>query len=451
LRAGASSSLSAISSRAKKTFPTVPLAKREWVGHVARVRLPFELFLALRFLAPRRSFVSIITVLSLLGVLLGVAVLIVVVSVMRGFEHQLREKLIGFNAHVTVTNYQVLRADEELMDFIRKDPDVVAAAGFVTGPVLGEHQNRMAAFYIKGIDPESGDEVLPLKQTLIEGDWLMGPDSILVGVEWAKRYQAKIGDKVALLAPRNFESLRPGIEGERAHFLPSEYVITGIFETGFFEYDFNFLLLELSEAQNLYNLDNGVHGVAIRLKDSIDADEVKKRLNLGLLPPTEALTWMDQNKRLMEAIVVERRVIAFLLFFVMIVAAFGLMSTLITVTVQKSGEIGLLKALGAMEEQVVLLFTLYGLMVGVVGSSVGVALGLCALHWRNEFSHFLSSTLKVEIFPADIYNFQEIPSILDYGWVFSIAGTGILLSTFAALIPAWMAARVDPIKTLRSE
>lgn len=417
------------------------------------MHLPFPLFLALRFLRPRRSFVSIITVLSLLGVLLGVAVLIVVVSVMRGFENQLREKLIGFNAHLTVTNYGVLEVDQPLLDLIQADPEVVAVTPFVTGPVLGEHQNRMAAMFIKGVDPETVDEVLPVRGTLIEGEWLLGPDSVLVGAEWAKRYGARVGDTLSLLSPRNFESLHRSREAgvETAYYLPSEYIIAGIFQTGFFEYDFNFLLLELGEAQKLYNLGDGVHGLAVKVKDPLRADRARDRINGRLVAPTESLTWLDQNRRLMEAVAVERRVIAFLLFFVMLVAAFGLMSTLITVTVQKAGEIGLLKAIGAQESQVVAVFTLYGLTVGVVGSGIGVVAGLALLRWRNEFSDWLSATLNIEIFPADIYNFDQIPAVLDPNWVWWISVAGMLLSTVAALIPAWLAARVDPVRTLHGE
>ncbi|GAB4249431.1 MAG: lipoprotein-releasing ABC transporter permease subunit [Candidatus Methylacidiphilales bacterium] len=417
------------------------------------MHLPFPLFLALRFLQPRRSFVSIITVVSLLGVLLGVAVLIVVVSVMRGFEVRLREKLIGFNAHLTVTNYAVLAVDQPLLDVVQGDRDVLGATPFVTGPVLAEHQNRMAAMFIKGIDPETVDRVIPIRETLKEGEWLLGPDAVLVGAEWAKRYGARVGDTISLLSPRNFESLHRGGDAktETAYYLPSEYVIAGIFQTGFFEYDFNFLLLELGEAQKLYNLGDGVHGLAIRVKDPIQANQAKERINARLAPPAEAVTWMDQNRRLMEAVVVERRVIAFLLFFVMLVAAFGLMSTLITVTVQKASEIGLLKAIGAQAFQVVAVFTLYGFTVGLVGSGIGVLTGLSLLRWRNEFSDWLARTLNIEIFPAEIYNFEQIPAVLDPAWVLWISVAGIGLSTVAALIPAWLAARVDPVRTLHGE
>lgn len=418
------------------------------------MHLPFPLFLALRFLRPRRSYVSIITVVSLVGVLLGVAVLIVVVSVMRGFENKLREKLIGFNAHVTVTNYAVLEVDERLLELVRSDPEVVAATPFVTGPVLGEHQNRMAAMFIKGVDPATVDEVLPLRSALVEGEWLLGPDTVLVGAEWAKRYDARVGDTLSLLSPRNFEALHRGREGgggEVAFYLPSEYTIAGIFQTGFFEYDFNFVLLELGEAQKLYNLGDGAHGLAVKVKDPIRADRARDRLNAKLPPPVESLTWMDQNRRLMEAVAVERRVVAFLLFFIMLVAAFGLMSTLITVTVQKASEIGLLKAIGAQELQIIAVFTLYGLTVGLVGSGLGVVGGLLLLRWRNEFSDWLSATLGVEIFPPDIYNFEQIPAMLDPTWVLWISVAGVLLSTVAALIPAWLAARVDPVRTLHGE
>ncbi|MDX6765852.1 MAG: ABC transporter permease [Candidatus Methylacidiphilales bacterium] len=410
-----------------------------------------ELHLALKFLRPKRSYVSAITILSLLGVLVGVAVLIVVLSVMEGFERQLREKIVGFNAHVTVTNYGLMRDYREVMDRVAREPGVVAVTPFILGPVLVESGGRVSTPFIKGIDPSTHEAVIPMKGRLVAGEWILGPDSVIVGDEWARRNQAWVGDKILVYSPRNLSRLRgPRQSGDDSYYLPSEYTIRGLFSTGFFEYDFNFLILGFSEAQRLYAIDDAAHGLAIRLEHALLSDGLKQRLNRDLAPPLTAVTWIDQNRTLVQQVAVERRVMFFILLFIMIVAAFGLMSTLITVTVQKTRDIGLLKALGARNAQVAAVFTLYGLVVGVAGSVLGVAAGLALVSYRNPFSGWLSSTFRIDVFPAEIYHFLEIPAVVDPPTVLIIGCCGVVLSTLAALIPALAAARIDPARSLNN-
>jgi len=411
-----------------------------------------ELFIALRYLRPRRSYVSAITVLSLLGVMCGVAVLIIVLSVMEGFERELRDKVVGFNAHVTVSSQSVMQGWRETAGLLARQPGVQAVTPFVTGPVLLEINHKISTPYLRGLDDSTAEQVIPMKKSLVAGEWLSGPGGILVGEQWARTYNAWIGDKVLIHSPRNIALLRsPSKNGPQEFYLPDEYRIVGIFSTGFFEYDFNFVLVSLGEAQRLYGMGDGVHGLMIRTGDPMQAGEVKVSVNKLLHRPLQAMTWMDQNKRLFGAVAVERRVMSFLLFFVMIVAAFGLSSTLITVTVQKAGEIGLMKAVGAGDGQIVAIFTLYGLVIGLLGSTLGVAGGMLTLVFRNDFSNWLNHTFKIEVFPADIYNFDSIPAVTD-GWtIFWIALAGVLLSTAAALIPAFAALRVDPVVALHSE
>jgi lipoprotein-releasing system permease protein len=411
-----------------------------------------ELALALRFMRPKRNYVSAITLLSLLGVVFGVMVLIVVLSVMEGFERQLREKIVGFSAHATITNYGLLRDADALMARLGAEPGVVAVTPFVVGPVLAEASNRVSTPFIKGIDPVSHERVTPLKDHLVAGEWLLGPDSILVGSEWARRNEAWVGDKVLIYSPRNLSKLRQQRAGPgEEFFLPSEYIIRGIFSTGFFEYDSNFMLFSLPEAQRLYAIEDAVHGLAVRLDDALEADPFKQRINQTLEPPLTAITWIDQNRTLVQQVAVERRVMFFILLFIMLVAAFGLTSTLITITVQKTREIGLLKALGATDAQVAAIFTLYGLVVGLLGAAVGVASGLALVAFRNDFSNWLSHTFRIDIFPAEIYNFLEIPAVVDPVTVAFIAACGVLLSTAAAVFPAISASRIDPARTLYHE
>lgn len=410
-----------------------------------------EWFLALRFLQPRRSYVSVITILSLLGVMLSVMVLIVVLSVMEGFQKELQDKVIGFNAHLHVTNDGIIQNFKEVQKIILKDPRVAACTPFVLGPVLVEYNGRVSTPWIKGSLPEESEAVLPMKHALVQGKWLSEESEVLVGTEWARKHQAAVGDVIMIHSPRNLENLRNRPEQGQSFYLPSEYRIAGIFSTGMFEYDYNFLLVHLHEAQRLYNLDDGVHTIAVRLRHADDAIAVRDALNRALPKPLHAVTWMEQNKQLFSAIQVEKVAMSFCLFFIMLVAAFGICSTLITITVQKTKEIGMLKALGARDTQVAGIFTLYGVIVGILGSFLGVIAGLLALYYRNDFRDWLARVLGIELFPAAIYNFPQIPAVVDWSFIALVALAGVVLSTLAALIPAWMAAQADPVQSLRGD
>ncbi len=410
-----------------------------------------EVILAGKFLKPRRSYLSAISVLSFLGVCLGVMTLIVVLSVMRGFEKELHDKVLGFDPHLTLRNEGILYDYEFFGKELDKDERVAGWSPFVMGPVLAEVNGRISAPQIRAVDPDTVDSVIPLRKSLVDGEWFSGPEGILVGEAWARRHQCWLGDTVLIHSPRNIEILRNPNEKPKTIYLPAEYTIVGIFSTGFYDYDFNFLLLPLSEGQQLYNMQDGVHGIAIRLKNLDDVPAVQRELHERLDPLIRVDSWMDLNRTLFSAVAVERRMMTFILFFIMIVAAFGLSGTTLTVVIQKSKEIGLIKALGGDDGQVMRIFTYYGLIVGILGALAGTVLGAYVLYIRNDFSLFLSKTLGMDVFPAEIYHFSEIPAVWSWANVSWIAFSGVLLSALVSLIPAIVAARVDPARTLHYE
>jgi len=418
------------------------------------MELPVELFLALRYLRPRRSFVSVITVLSFLGVMLGVMVLIVVLSVMAGFRKKLDDKIIGFNAHITVAmaDGAVLYDYEKAIDIIKKDPDVLAASPIIRGPVLVQFHDRMTPAFIKSVPMEGDDPVLPLKQYLIMGDYELRGDSVIVGAEWSKRNGAFPGDKIDIFGPTFLKAVSDQKHGEKADLpLPEEPVIRGIFQTGQFDYDLNFLLVSTEMAQHIWGMENAVHGIAVRVKNPDLAGAVRDRLNATLPNTLNARTWMDDNRDLFNAIATERVVMTFILFFVMLVAAFGLCSTLITITVQKSREIGLMKALGASDGQVSGVFLFHGVVVGVVGAVGGTVLGLGILHFRNPFRDFLLHAFHIQVFAPSVYGQADIPAVIDPLLVTLIAISAVVICVLAALIPAVNAARLAPARALRYE
>jgi lipoprotein-releasing system permease protein len=418
------------------------------------MELPVELFLALRYLRPRRTFVSVITVLSFLGVTLGVGALIVVLSVMAGFQQRLTEKIIGFNAHITVSmaDGSMLYDYDKLADLIRKQPGVVAASPFIRGPVLVRFHDQLSPAFIKSVPAQGDDPVLPLKQYVKLGDYDVRGESVLIGSEWGKRNGAFPSDKILIYGPRFLNAIADQKPGQNREIpLPEELNIQGVFKTGQFDYDLNFLLVSTETAQDIWGSPDAVHGIAVRLSDPDQAEAIKDRLNQVLPPALHARTWMDDNRDLFNAIGIERVVMACILTLILMVAAFGLCSTLITVTVQKSREIGLMKALGANDLQVCAVFLFHGTIVGVVGSLSGTLLGLVILHYLNAFRDFLLYTFRIQVFSSSIYGLPEIPALVNPLNIVIIAVSAVIICILAALVPAVSAARLAPARALRYE
>ena len=423
----------------------------------------FSLFLALRYLKPKRTFLSIITLISILGVTLGVMVLILVISVMTGFERELTRKVVGFDAHLVVSNSGVMEDWPDVMKTVSANKEVTAVAPFVQGPVLVEFEDRRMAPKIRGIDPELEGKVTNIRDFIIVGALDLDGDKVILGSELARTLSANVGDKINIFSPANINEIlqeldRVEKEGDKTSatalkqmILPMELTVAGIFESGRYLYDSEFLLVPLHIGQEIYNLGGGAHGLAVKTRDPFLADQVKNELNNSLTPPNLALTWIDLNKQLFEAIRMERNVMFFLLLFIILVAAFGIMNTLITVTVQKTREIGIMKALGARTLQIIGVFMAQGVVVGVFGTLTGLIAGIVLVQYRNQVSEWLATSLGVEVFPRSVYQFSEIPAEVVPNDVMIICVSAFVICSFAALIPAWFAARLDPVKALRYE
>lgn len=429
------------------------------------MKAPFSLFLALRYLKPKRTFVSVITIISILGVTLGITVLILVISVMTGFDQELRRKVLGFDAHLLITTEGVLQDWRPLDEKIRQTPGVLATAPFVQGPVIAEFEGRRLTPKIRGIDMEREEKVTDIRSA----EWKQGGpdlsgDSCLIGDELARELGVGLGDKIRVYSPGNIGEIvdeldkaekdpnnRKTLKDLREMILPSELTVTGVFKSGRFVYDSEFMIVPLHIGQELYGLRDGLHGITAKTTDPYKASEIKEELLQKLPPEIEVLTWIDMNQQLFDAIRLERNTMFFLLLFIVIVAAFGIMNTLITVTVQKTREIGIMKALGATTGQIVWIFLAQGMIVGFFGNITGLGLGLALIRWRNEFKDWLAHTLHIEIFPPGIYQFSAIPAETKPHDIAIICISAFVICSLAALIPAYFASRLEPVKALRYE
>ena len=422
-------------------------------------KLPFELFLALRYLRPKRTFVSVITLISILGVALGVAVLIVVISVMSGFDHDLREKILGFNAHITVTqaggtinNYQAVA------DKIAANKNVRGVSPFVFGPVLVETQgdtNRPAlqdAPMLRGIDPVTEGRVSSLPKDLIAGKFDLSGRGLIVGVDFANNLHLQVGDHLSIYSARQIKKMKAAHDRKVDEaILPDDYEVRGIFDAGYYEYNARVVVTALDNAQDLYDLNDSVHGLFVILNDAYQAAAVKRQLELSLGDNYVVTTWMEQSSGILNALIVEKNVMFYLLFFIVLVAALCILSAQITFVIQKTREIGMLRALGATKTQVSNIFLFQSAIIGVIGVASGFGLGMLAVHYRNEFLHFMRSATGWELFPASVYGFGELPALIMPHDVAYICISSFLICIAAGKLPAWRAGSLKPVEALRYE
>lgn len=408
------------------------------------MKLPFSLFLALRYLKPKRTFLSVVTLFSILGVLLGVMVLVIVISVMSGFDDMWREKILSFNAHITVTGFDAIETPEEVMKTIKGVEGVKAVAPLIEGLGFIQHDGRVYTPIVRGIDPEREARISGISGHMISGDFSVDDEQILIGHDLARRVGADVGDILLIYSPQSFAS---SVELQ----LPEECAVSGIYEMGMWDFDIGFAMVSLEVARDLFAIDEGVQSIQVITEDPFKAHVVAHRLRETLGFGFNVQTWMELNRTLFAALRVEKKIMFFLLIFIVIVASFGITNTLITTTYQKTKEIGLLRALGFSSGRIMRVFVWQGLIEGVLGTAAGILSGLVVLRYRNPLLDFLSAQFNIELLPESLYQLSEIPSYTSWVDITSITAMALLICTCAALLPAYRAARLDPMRALRNE
>ena len=409
--------------------------------------MPWYLYLALKQLFPTRRRLAFFTAASIAGVMLGVAVLLVVLSVMNGFGDEIREKIVETYGDVHVENGGIMYDQAAVMRRIAALPEVAGVAPYAQGMVMLQAGNRPSFPYIIGIDPQRELDVVPLEKFLVVGRLAdLDDDSVFLSSELAASLGARIGQKVDIYSPLLLERLK-----RNEILLPREVRVAGIFETGWNQVDSNTVFCSLRLMQDLYGLGTGVHGVTVRLKPGRDADATAARLNALLGGDYRAVSWLASNRDFLFVLQLEKNMLMFIILFIILVASFSIASSLLTSVVRKTKEIGVLAALGARPRQVAACFCFQGFFIGVTGTALGIGLAMLALAFRNEVVHTFARLTHSEAALLRFYQFSNLPASYSAHDFVIIITSAVVIATLAGLLPAWRAARLKPVEALRSE
>jgi lipoprotein-releasing system permease protein len=431
------------------------------------------LFLAFRYLRPTRSFISVITVISMLGVVLGVGVLVTVMSVFKGWQIEFRKMLLGFEPHVVVmrlhnggeTGPESPQATgwRELRDKLAKDKRFLAATPVAEGNVVVEKEGSLQGLPVLGLTPDKDNALATkLAKHLKEGTFDLNDDNIILTDQQARDIGAKLGDTIVVHASasvRQFiadvrEIPEDAADEQRAEKLDSVSILSKDLKlAGILRGDTAGTrgYVPLNIAQEFFDLDGEISSIELELPNpDAAADLMEAAYTDGTLPPQWGWrTWDQEHADMLQSVENQRVMMYFLLLFIMIVAAICVMNTTITVTVKKRREIGILTALGTRAWQIIAIFVTQAGFVAIIGVIGGIVGGFAVLAVRNAFRDFLASFFKIDVFPKDIYFLSEIPAHTDFADLSIICSTAVFLCLLAAVIPSFFAARVDPAVALR--
>ncbi len=415
------------------------------------MRLSYEFFIALRYLKGKRTqrFISLNTFISMGGVTLGVAALIATLAVMTGFSEDLREKIVGTTSHIVLMDRTKdgLENYQNLLSQVTDVPHVVSAAPFVYSQVLLTSEVGVSGVVIRGIDPDVEGTVTELPTYMLEGkleslknepldrETGIPQRGIILGRELAGRLGAFLGEKITVISPSSVVGPFGMVPKMRL------FHVVGIFDSGMYEYDSSLAYISLPSAQDFFDMGEKVTGLEIKVDNIFIADEVAASIQKTLGFPYSARDWMQMNRNLFSALKLEKIMMFIILVLIILVASFNIVSTLAMIVVEKSREIAILKAMGANRGGVMRIFMIDGLIIGLVGTLIGVPLGYGVCHILQRFI-----TL-----PSDVYYISHIPVIIRALDVSIVAFSAILISFLATLYPSFKAAKLEPAEALRYE
>jgi lipoprotein-releasing system permease protein len=411
----------------------------------------YELFIGLRYTRAKRRnhFISFISGISMVGIALGVAALIVVLSVMNGFQKELRARILGVASHVQISGPNNQLADwPALVKAAEARPGVVAAAPYVNAQGMLSNDGNVRGAIVRGIDPRLEDGVADIGRHMVAGSLerlVPGEFGIVLGSELARALRAYPGDRVTLIAPQGL--VTPAGVVPRL----KQFRVLGIFEVGMFEYDSGLALINLEDAQRLYQMDDRVSGVRLKLEDLFKSREVARDLVQSLGRGFYVSDWTESHANFFRAVQIEKNVMFIILLLIVAVAAFNIVSTLVMAVTDKQADIAILRTLGASPGSIMKIFMVQGALIGVIGTLIGVVGGVLLAFNIDVVVPFLERMLNLKFLSPQVYYITDLPSDPQRRDIVVIAVVSLLLSLLATLYPSWRASRVRPVEALRYE
>jgi lipoprotein-releasing system permease protein len=425
--------------------------------------MSYEFFISLRYLRARRKqmFVSIITFISIAGIFLGVAALIIVLAVMNGLQIDLRNKILGINSHIILMEHSgAMKNHPRVMREVAQVPGVVAATPFIYSQAMLKNGSSVTGVVLRGLSTEDALKVINLGK-IREGKLddlgnngkkipglkpeLAGLPGILIGRELAKNLGVFLHETVYVVSPSGVATPM-GLVPRMKPFL-----VVGIFESGFFEYDSTLAFISLKNCQEFLGMGEMVTGIEIRVDDIYKADRIATQIEQKLGFPYWGRNWMEMNKNLFSALKLEKRVMFLILSLIVLVAAFNIISALIMIVMEKNKDIAILKTMGATRAGIMKIFIFQGLIVGAIGTFLGCIAGLAVALNLEALSRFVENLFGFKILPGDVYYLSELPSQVNYSDVGIIILGTLFISFLSTIYPSWRASRLDPAEALRYE
>jgi lipoprotein-releasing system permease protein len=410
---------------------------------------PFERMMAWRYLRARKAegFVSVIAGFSFLGIMLGVATLIIVMSVMNGFREELVSRILGLNGHLNVYSVGApLDNYMSMVDRIERVNGVNSVRPMIEGQVLVSVSGTASGALVRAMTREDFATKPIISDSILEGQLTNFKDQqVAIGKNMAERLNLKLGDAITLLAPKGKASPFGTIPRSR------QYEVGLIFDVGMYEYNNGFIFMALPSAQQFFQMPGQVTSLEIIARDTDTADNIKEEVSRAVGGQAQIYDWRDANSSFLNALAVERNVMFLILTLIILVAAFNIISSMIMLVKDKGKDIAILRTMGATQSNMLNIFVLTGASIGLAGTLVGAAIGTAFAANIETIRRFLEGISGTNLFADEVYFLSQLPSVIQMGDILGVIGMAIFLSVGATLYPAWRASRLDPVEALRYE